>query len=71
MNDTLQRLEELEMRSAYQEDTINQLNDIVIKQQNLLDQLTLNVQQLQTRIHEQDEDTINNPSLQDEKPPHY
>ena len=64
------RLIEIETRIAYQEDTIQQLNDIVTKQQQQIDRLeelskslTARYQSLQT--------TETDLNMADEKPPHY
>jgi len=66
-----QRIEELELRNAYQEDTINQLNDIVFEQQKSLDKFSLTLKSLQARILSLSEETTVSPTMDDEKPPHY
>ena len=65
-----QRLDELEFRIAFQEDTITQLNDVITLQRDELDQLkrqlTDVVETLQSAVQ-----TGGSPSEIDERPPHY
>ena len=67
---TEHRLDELEFRIAFQEDTITQLNDVITSQRDELDQLkrafTDVVDTLQSAIQ-----TAGSSSDIDEKPPHY
>jgi len=62
------RLEDLETRAAYQEDTIQQLNDALVRQQHRIDQLEgmLRVLVEQLRSAEERDDPLNEPP-----PPHY
>jgi SlyX protein len=68
-----ERLIELETRLAYQEHTIQQLNDIVSTQQKQIDQLTVTLKALVSRFreaaHEASPVEAGNPDS--EKPPHY
>ncbi len=64
------RLEELETKIAYQEDTIQQLNEVLGRQQKQIDQLEISCQFLINRLRESDE--ISAPGNEvDERPPHY
>jgi SlyX protein len=62
------RLEDLETRAAYHEDTIQQLNDALVRQQARIDQLEsmLRVLVEQLRAAEETEDPLDEPP-----PPHY
>jgi SlyX protein len=68
MNTPEARLEDLETRVAFQEDTIQQLNDALVRQQHRIDQLEASlrmlVEQLQT-VEERDD------LLEEPPPPHY
>lgn len=73
MSNTEERLTQLETQLAFQDDTLEQLNQQVIKQgqelsllQGQLKQLNQRFKNLQTAQHEDQQ-----PSLADEKPPHY
>ena len=62
------RIAELEMRQAFQDDTIQALNDVIVEQQlgltRIKHQLEL-LAQRQNDLHHQFEETPNDP------PPHY
>lgn len=64
------RLVEVETKLAYQEDTIQQLNDVVCKQQDQIDDLLLKYELLISRVKELDVDGPGE-ALGAEKPPHY
>jgi SlyX protein len=68
------RLISIEIKIAYQEDTIAQLNDIVCKQQNQIDALENLTQQLLGRVRDLSDTASqsgNTLSAVDERPPHY
>jgi len=69
-----ERLISMEIKIAYQEDTITQLNDIVCEQQNQIDALERLTQQLLGRVRDLS-DTATQAggalSAADERPPHY
>lgn len=70
MNQYEDRIIELETKVSYQEDSIQQLNDVVTSQQNKLDQCQLAVQELHKRLLELTDGS--QPSQnKDERPPHY
>ena len=64
------RLIEIETRIAYQEDTIQQLNDIVTKQQRQIDKLE-DLSKSLTERYQSLQTTETDLNMADEKPPHY
>jgi len=64
-----ERIDELEIKVAHQDDTLLQLNDVIIRQQRQIDRLTARCEQLSDQM------TSLHSSLQrkpeDEIPPHY
>ena len=69
MPETQQRLEALEVKAAYAEDLIDQLNLTIYRQQQQIDQLAREVAQLRQQVPEGGGATVRN--LRDELPPHY
>ena len=65
-----ERLIEIETRIAYQEDTIQQLNQVVTEQQQKIEQLEKQYKTLQEYIASLPELLVSNNSA-DEIPPHY
>lgn len=66
-----ERLIDIETRIAYQEDSLQLLNDVVTKQQKHIDRLQELLKSLAERCQSlQVADTAMN-SVDDEKPPHY
>ena len=62
------RIAELEMRQAFQDDTIQALNDVIGEQQRIFTRLEAQLEALAQRqndLHNQFEETPNDP------PPHY
>ena len=71
---TEQRIISIETKIAYQEDTIEQLNDVVSKQQTQIDTLERLTQQLIARVRDLSEASAHSSesfSAADERPPHY
>jgi SlyX protein len=72
---TEQRIITIETKIAFQEDIINQLNDVVCKQQDQIDALEHLTQQLLGRIRDLSEASMGGSggglSEVDERPPHY
>ncbi len=68
MNDA--RLIEIETKLAYQEDALQQLNNVVYSQQKQIDYLEALCKQLIERVKELSEQKPDGASLT-EKPPHY
>jgi SlyX protein len=68
-----ERLIELETRLAYQDHTIQQLNDVVSLQQKQIDQLNVTLKSLVERLREAagDVSDFNAGDPASEKPPHY
>jgi SlyX protein len=61
------RLEALEMRIAYQDDTVETLNETITAQWKQIDALTRQIAGLGERL----EDAESNTSVRNEPPPHY
>jgi len=61
------RLTELEIRSEYQDQTIGQLNDVVIHLRNEIDTLRAELDKLRNKL----EDGNHSYGPANEKPPHY
>ena len=64
------RLTELEIKVAFQEDTIKALNDVVYQQQNRIDRLEASLYRTQEAIDATQQGS-GAPLAGDEKPPHY
>lgn len=62
------RIVELESRQAFQDDTIQALNDALVEQQKLIERLQLHMQALAKR---QDEVSPFGASQDEAPPPHY
>lgn len=73
MNDLNDRLIELETRMVFQEDTLQQLNEVVIRQDSeiltLQQQLALLAKRFDEQLYAQEQDGVG--MNQDERPPHY
>jgi SlyX protein len=65
------RITELEIKVAYQEDTIQQLDSVVCKQQDQIDALKKQLIQLSDSTKEISEDIKGSQSPVDDVPPHY
>jgi SlyX protein len=68
--DTDARLEALEVKSAFSEDALDQLNDVVVRQQRQIDLLQQQVALLRLQQASAPEGA-GSTSLRDEVPPHY
>ena len=70
MTDPDQRLTDLEIKVSFQEDALDQLNAVVIRQQRQIDALLRELADLRERVPDADVPrTMRN--LRDELPPHY
>lgn len=69
-SDMQQRVAELETQLAFQEDTVQTLNDIVARQQLQIDKLEHNVQALLAQM-QQLNDAIRPSPGEEAPPPHY
>jgi len=65
-----ERLIELETKLAFQETTIQQLNEVITRQQSQLDILQAAIQELHGRMKSLSEEAIRDPS-EEPPPPHY
>ena len=65
-----QRIEELETQLAFQEDTLQALNEIVTRQQSQIDTLSRDVQVLLAQL-QQLSDSMQLPDGEEAPPPHY
>ncbi len=68
MSDLSQRIDALEARIAYQDDTIETLNQTITEQWKHIDRLTRQVAALIDRLQEAEAQT---PAPANERPPHY
>ena len=64
-----QRLIDLETRQAFQEDTLEQLNEVVIELRSQVDTLIQRLKVAEERLERLEPNIIS--SLEDDKPPHY
>ena len=64
-----ERLNELEIKASFTEDLVEQLNQIIIRQQQDLDALARQMAQLRERLSEPGAGLLRN--TRDELPPHY
>jgi SlyX protein len=66
---TEQRLTELEIKASFTEDTLDRLNQVVVRQQQQIDLLLRELAQLREQGAGQEAPALH--SLRDELPPHY
>ncbi len=64
-----QRLTDLEIKLSYQEDLLDQLNQVVVRQQQEIDLLLREVRQLRQQMPESGAQATS--ASRDELPPHY
>ena len=64
-----EKIIDIETRLAYQDDTIQQLNDVIYRQQQQIDKLEKTMQLLLERLQELMAGSAG--EVIDEKPPHY
>ncbi len=66
------QLIDIEMKLQFQEDTIQQLDKVIVRQQTVIDELSRRVQGLEHKSKEINDSAETDPrSDDDEKPPHY
>ena len=65
-----ERLTDIEIKLAFQEDTVKELNDVICRQQDQIDRLNMAYEQLLSRVKELS-DRVPDAAAADEKPPHY
>lgn len=66
-----ERLDELESRLAFQDDLIDSLNKVIIRQDREITHIAAQLKDLFTRISEQAEPAATGTSAKGENPPHY
>ena len=71
MNNIEEKIIEIETKMAFQEETIEQLNDVIIGQQKAIDKLQRQLVQLNTKIEEESQHWQSESNPVDETPPHY
>lgn len=71
MQDLIQRIEELEIQVALQNEWLQKLNDIVAQQTQTLDFQQAQLRLLYGKIQADPSETVKSHSLSDEIPPHY
>jgi SlyX protein len=69
-NQTDQRLEAIESKQAFQEDAIEVLNEVIIKQQKEIDKLHAKIAHLDALLQQPDEGAVGDIS-KEPPPPHY
>ncbi len=65
----LNRLTELEIKASFAEDTLDRLNDVIVRQQAQIDGLVRQVAQLRAQSQADEGSAFR--SLHDDLPPHY
>jgi SlyX protein len=68
-NPTEERLTELEIKASFNEDLLDQLNQVIVRQQQEIDLLLREVRQLKQHLPDGNSATPQQPG--DELPPHY
>lgn len=63
------RLTDLEVKASYTEDMLDQLNQVIVRQQDQIDRLLRELRELRERRPASDDAAFR--SLRDELPPHY
>lgn len=64
------RLTDLEIHLMHQEHTIEELNEVIVRQQQAIDRLSLEVEQIKGQLRAMAPSDIKSPS-EEEPPPHY
>ena len=70
MNEFEDKIIEIETKLAFAEESIEQLNDVIVSQQKMLDKLTRQIQLLDKKIEDESQHWQQTNSV-DETPPHY
>ena len=69
MTHTDERLTELEIKASYSEDLLDQLNDVIVRQQQQIDHLMREVAAVRLQLEQAPAAGFR--SLRDELPPHF
>ena len=70
-NNTIERLTELEIKLSFQDDALEQLNAVIVRQQQELDQLRRAVHSLQLQLQQSSASSTLMRDVAAERPPHY
>lgn len=65
------RIVELEIRVAHQEVTLQELNDVIVRQQRLIDRLVRDLDVLRQQLQAQARLLATVPAAEETPPPHY
>jgi SlyX protein len=65
-----ERMTDLEIKLAHLEQAVNELSDVLYRQQSMLDRLATGYERLQERVNSSADGSANAEPA-DEKPPHY
>ena len=68
-DDTARRLTELEIKASFADDLMDQLNQVIVRQQAQIDALIREIGRLRDQMPAGDAAAFR--SLRDERPPHY
>ena len=71
MGNTSENLIDIETKLAFQAETVEQLNDVIIAQQKAIDKLQRQMVQLNSKIEEESQHWHEQNNPVDETPPHY
>ena len=72
MSDLEHRIMELEIKTSHQENTIEQLNEIIFEQQKDIDKISRHLEQIQNKINNLQESNLHEAKeLPEPPPPHY
>ena len=70
LDEIVNKIETLETRQAFQEDTVESLNKVIIQQQKDIDNLQMTIGVLQERI-KQTAEAVSDGMTEEPPPPHY
>jgi uncharacterized coiled-coil protein SlyX len=69
LNQLLSRIDELETKTTFQQESIDNLNDVITDQWKIIDHLKLQISKLDDQLYELEISSSNGSANQ--KPPHY
>ncbi|MFT5451227.1 MAG: SlyX protein [Enterobacterales bacterium] len=70
INDLIEKIETLETRQAFQEDTIESLNTVIIQLQKDIKSMQLKFKSMQEKV-DQSADALSSTESEEPPPPHY
>jgi SlyX protein len=68
---TTRAVEDLQSRIVFQEDTLQKLDEVLIQQSRLIEKLELKIAHLESKIEAFRDNSAEQRSPEDERPPHY